>query len=93
MPLTQRRYARVVLAVLFGVGMIGALGVSGLRPDPDPLLVPHQSETWGAEHVVAPKSHAVSPLFPSKRRWGAHAAVMRGERAPRHNAPIGDWSR
>ena len=93
--LTRRRYARVVLAVLVGAGLIGALGVSGMRPEPNPLVAgPNQVATYGDEHVGIGRAYASESLFPSRRRGhGHHAALMRAEGAPRHNAPLGDWSR
>lgn len=87
----RRRYAQIALAVLLGLGMLGALGASRVRSTPGPLFGPRQSATWGSEHVGSVRARSLDPIFPSikRRGWGTYNARSREARAVRHGARRG----
>jgi hypothetical protein len=70
-----RRRARIGVALLLGVGMVGALAVARIAPSTVPALAMFRDDEWGTSHVGSYhiRSAPLIPL-PKLRGWRARAA-------------------
>ena len=83
-----RRRARVTVAVLVGLGLLGAWGAVRGRDAIAPVAT-LQGAQWGGEHVGTYQAPAREPLFPTAKRprWDSYAARASAARDPITGVP------
>jgi hypothetical protein len=83
-----RRRARVTVAVLVGLGLLGAWGAVRGRDAIAPVAT-LQGAQWGGEHVGTYQARERQPLFPTakRQRWDSYAARAHAARDPLTREP------
>jgi hypothetical protein len=79
-----RRRARITVAVLLGLGLLGAWGAVRGRSDFIAPVSTIQGALWGGDHVGSYQTREREPLFPpaKRQRWDSFAARASAARDP-----------